>query len=62
MFLKFNRDIWDEKIVQIAYDLYRKDAATDYVKSKVKEASVGEGDLEDNRLEEQEFQNNFFNC
>ena len=21
MFLKFNRDIWDEKIVQIAYDL-----------------------------------------
>ena len=62
MFLKFNRDIWDEKIVQIAYDLYNKDAAADYVKSKVKEASVEEGDLEDNRLEEQEFQNNFFNC
>ena len=62
MFLKFKRDIWDEKIVQIAYDLYRKDTTADYVKSKVKEASVEEGDLEDNRLEEQEFQNNFFNC
>ena len=41
--------------MQIAYDLNRKDAATDYAKAKVREASVEEMDLEDNSLEEQEF-------
>ena len=25
MFLKFNRDLWDEKTVQLAYNLFTKD-------------------------------------
>ena len=56
MFLKFNRELWDEKTVQLAYDLFTKDKHDDRAKEKIKEAAQQEANLEEDVLEEQQYE------
>ena len=52
MFLKFNRDLWDEKTVQLAYDLFTKDKHDEYVKTKLEKAAEEMKNQEDDMQEE----------
>ena len=56
MFLKFNRDLWDEKTVQLAYDLFKKDKHDERAKEKMTEAAREEANLEDDAMEEREYE------
>jgi len=54
MFLKFNRELWDEKTVQLAYDLFKKDKHDERAKAKVSELAQWEEYMKDDAMEERE--------
>ena len=55
MFLKFNRDLWDEKTVQLAYDLFTKDKHDEYAKEKVRKAAKEAADIADDADDDMEY-------
>ena len=55
MFLNFNRDLWDEKTVQLVYDLFTKDKHDEYAKENVRKAAKEAADIADDADEDMEY-------
>jgi len=55
MFLKFNRDLWDEKTVQLVYDLFTKDKHDEYAKETARKAAKEAADITDYADEDTEY-------